>query len=56
MATQQTLSTTFTPTDTVKYTTASESVSTNVLTPLQKIHSMINFVQDLITSGELNNS
>ena len=58
---QQTLNTTFTPIDTANYTTASASVSINVLTPtqktvltpMQKINQMITFVQGLTTSGEL---
>jgi len=54
-----TLSTTFTPTDTVNYTTASKTVSISVLdpqtpkTPTQKINQMITFVQGITTSGEL---
>ena len=49
-----TLSTTFTPTDIVNYTTASATPLINVLIPIQKIDQMINFVQGLTTSGELN--
>jgi YVTN family beta-propeller protein len=57
-----TLDVSFTPTDTANYTTVSASVSINiltptqntVLTPMQKINQMITFVQDITTSGELN--
>ena len=50
---QHTLSTTFKPTDIADYTTASATAVINVLTPIQKIDQMINFVQGLATSGEL---
>jgi hypothetical protein len=56
------LTTTLTPTDTANYTTASASVTMNVLTPTpknvlsptQQIQQMITFVQGITTSGELN--
>jgi len=51
----QTLSTVFMPTDTANYTTASASVSINILTPVQKIQQMITLIQGLVTSGKLNN-
>jgi hypothetical protein len=55
------LTTTLTPTDTANYTTASASVTMNVLTPTpkivlsptQQIQQMVTFVQGLATSGEL---
>jgi hypothetical protein len=55
------LSTTFTPTDTANYNSASSNVKINVidhtqeivLTPTQKINQMVTFVQGLATSGEL---
>jgi hypothetical protein len=50
---QQTLSTTFTPTDIVNYTTASATASINVLTPVQEINQMITYIQKLVTSGTL---
>jgi len=50
---QQILITTFTPTDTANYTTASETPLINVLTPTQKINQMITFVQDITTPSEL---
>ena len=56
------MTTTLTPTDTANYTTASASVTMNVLTPTpknvlsptQQIQQMITFVQGITTSGELN--
>jgi hypothetical protein len=50
---QQTLTATLTPTDSANYTTASANVKINALTPIQKIDQMINFVQGITTSGEL---
>ena len=55
------MTTTLTPTDTANYTTASASVTMNVLTPTpkiilsptQKIQQMIAFIQGITTSGEL---
>jgi hypothetical protein len=55
------LTTTLTPTDTANYTTASASVTMNVLTPTpkivlsptQQIQQMVTFVQGLATFGEL---
>ncbi len=49
----QQLTTTFTPTDTANYTTASATALINVLTPTQKINQMITFVQDITTPSEL---
>jgi hypothetical protein len=49
----QTLDVSFTPNDALNYTTASASVTMNVLTPTQQIQRMITFVQGLTTSGEL---
>ena len=49
----QTLNTTFTPTDIANYTTASATASINILTPTQKINQMITFVQGLAISGEI---
>ena len=51
----------FTPDDTVSYTTPSANVKINVLTPtrkivltpMQQIQQMIDFVQGITTSGEL---
>jgi hypothetical protein len=45
----------FIPDDAVNYTIASANIIINVvLTPAQKIHQMISFIQDLVTSDELN--
>jgi YVTN family beta-propeller protein len=57
----QTLDVSFTPNDAINYTTASASVTMNVLTPTpkiilsptQKIQQMIAFIQGITTSGEL---
>jgi C1A family cysteine protease len=49
----QTLTATFTPTDSTNYSTVSKSVTTNVVTPMQKIDQMITFVQGITTSGDL---
>jgi len=50
-----TLQVDFIPDDAINYTTASANVIINVLlTPAQKIHQMISFIQDLVTSDELN--
>jgi uncharacterized repeat protein (TIGR01451 family) len=50
-----TLQVNFIPDDAVNYTTASANIIINVvLTPAQKIHQMIYFIQDLVTSDELN--
>jgi hypothetical protein len=43
----------FTPDDTANYSNVSMTVTINVLNPAQKSHQMITFVQDLVTSGEL---
>jgi hypothetical protein len=43
----------FTPEDTANYSNVSMTVTINVLSPAQKSHQMITFVQDLVTSGEL---
>jgi len=48
-----TLTTSFKPTDTVDYTTASATASINVLTPVQEINQMITYIQTLVTSGTL---
>jgi len=49
----QTLDVSLTPTDNVNYTIASANVKINVLAPTQKINQMINFIQGITTSGEL---
>ena len=49
----QQLTTTFIPTDTANYTTASATALINVLTPTQKINQMITFVQGITTPNEL---
>ena len=48
-----TLTTSFKPTDTVEYTTASATASINVITPVQKINQITTSIQNLITSGKL---
>jgi YVTN family beta-propeller protein len=50
----QTLHVDFTPDDAINYTAVSSNVAINVLTPVQKIHQMITFVQGLVVSGEWN--
>jgi YVTN family beta-propeller protein len=48
-----TLTTSFKPTDTVDYTTASATASINVITPVQEINQMTTLIQNLVTSGKL---
>lgn len=49
------MTTSFKPTDTVDYTTASATALINVLTPVQAIDQIINSIQKLVTSGTLSN-
>jgi len=48
-----TLTTSFQPSDTVNYTTASATASINVITPAKGINQMDTTIQNLVTSGDL---
>jgi len=48
-----TLTTSFQPSDTVNYTTASATASINVITPAQGINQMNTTIQNLVTSSDL---